>query len=287
VAGLYWQRTTVGVAAANRVKLVEWAALSVAAPVIVLVGPGAEDPARRDKLVVTLREMLTRAGFNGDEAPVVCAERPTPAMLESLAIALDERADQRASEASGERVARIIEHLERVVEEGRDDAAAPALAKAARVYARARVAERERITRCALTCATRPGSWGPAMDVLNGLGVALPRRELERVIEAMLDAKAKLPTGFARALDLWARGQGEDEGVLFARLARVAREAPPSSERALRAGSWLRSHASPAQRAELRAMADELTRRPAQRAHVLWCAGDGPARPKTGRPGRG
>jgi hypothetical protein len=268
VAAIYWQKTDVGVAHTNRGKLIEWAAMGVSPPIIAVLGPGADRAALCDPLVLSLRAMLAKAGFSADESPVVCAASADQGFYESLAAALDERAELASGELSVERVARAIENLERLRAEERDEAILPAFTRTARMFNRARVAEKQRIVECALWCASRHGLWADATDVLElaarTSSTRVSREALLAAVRATLDAKARLPPQFERLCALWPAADGPDEPALWNTLIDAATSEKPTTDRAKRVASVLARTAPSAIADALRTRADGLARKRAQ-----------------------
>jgi hypothetical protein len=205
IAGLCSQRMDVGIAHGNRARLMEWAAFGTPALVLVVVGHGAEDPVASDPVVRALRELLTRASVQGDEAPVVRAVALTDELFAAVALALDEQADPPVASGGLHRLARRVALLERLIAEGRDEITVAALRKVTERYADAREEDQRRIVACLFACATRPALWTAAVEELCALHAKPPRGGFVRAAAAMRAATGRLPAMFESVCSLWSR----------------------------------------------------------------------------------
>jgi hypothetical protein len=124
IAAVYFQSATDGIATVRGAQLVEWAALGLPAPIIVVTGPS--DASKRDALVLSLRKMLAKAGFEADECPALTAISADDALLEA-------RASVATEGPNADRDERLIARFESVLDAGPAEAVLPAAKKALRV----------------------------------------------------------------------------------------------------------------------------------------------------------
>jgi hypothetical protein len=266
VAGLFWQKTTAGVVAVFAKRLAEWRSLGLASPVLVVVGPGASDSDVLDPLVLKLRSLVERAGFDPDDAPVVSGESVDAALLEALALALDERCGVGAGPSTtSARSEGAIANLERVVAEGRDEALIATAGAALKVYATASRGDRRRILHAIFQGARTPELASKTVVLLRPITVGLPRGGLTELARSMLRTRSKLASTFEQLVDYWRVGTGEREAMLQLLLDTVC--AAPLTDRAKRCVALLEREGDATMLPRLREIIDnELAARPAERA---------------------
>jgi hypothetical protein len=253
VAGLCWQKTTASVVAVFAKRLAEWRSLGLASPLLVVVGPGASDPAVLDPLVLKLRALVERAGFEPDDAPVVSGERVDAALLDAIALALDERCVVGAGPSTNAaRSESAIANLERVVEEGRDEALIATAGAALKVYATASRDDRRRILHAMFHGARTPELASKTVVLLRPITVGLPRGGLTELARSMLRTRSKLASTFEQLVDYWRVGTGEREAMLQLLLETV--RSAPQTDRAKRCAALLTREGDDAIVAELRAL---------------------------------
>ncbi|MFO0560904.1 MAG: hypothetical protein U0269_22995 [Polyangiales bacterium] len=205
VACMYWQRADAAVAT-NNGRLVEWKALGLAAPVLVLAGHAADATAQRDKLVAKLRALVARAGFDPDDAPVVFAARVEAAAIERIALALDEQAPKVAAVVEKRKSARFFESLDELFADERDDALAAAFNSAFKRFTRSRADERARVIALLVKFAER----SPEEAAKTIVGVERHRIEIDdesfhSITRAMLAVDKRVPAQLARWIEHRAR----------------------------------------------------------------------------------
>jgi dienelactone hydrolase len=264
VAAMFWQKTTAAVVATYAKRIAEWRALGLRSPLLVVVGPGASDPAVLDPLVLKLRKQIEKAGFDPDDAPVVSGEAVDATLLDALALALDERCVDAVPATSAARAEAVIANLERVSEEGRDEALIATAGAALRVYGTASHGDRRRILHAIFQGARTPQLATKAVAALASITVGLPRGGLTELARTILGAKAKLPSAFEQLMDYWRVGTGEREAML--QLLLETARAAPLTDRAKRCVARLAREGNVAMAPQLMAIIDELAARPAERA---------------------
>ncbi|MBL8678535.1 MAG: hypothetical protein JNK05_05195 [Myxococcales bacterium] len=212
-AAMYWQQVDGAVSNGNN-KLVEWKALGLAAPVLVVVGASARDEAVRDNVVAKLRALLGRCGFEPDDAPVVTVVEPNKAALESLALALDEQAAKCAPPSDKRKSGRVFEAIQELFDTERDDGLTQAFVAAFKRFGRSRAEERERVLELLVKFARR--SPDEAAKVIVGVeryGIAMGRAVLAQVIEGLL-LGPKVQPQLGRWLARWRDEEGERTNLI-------------------------------------------------------------------------
>lgn len=235
VAAMYWQDAGATVSPGNA-KLVEWNALQLPSPVLVIVGDEADDPEKRDKIALKLRALVSKSGFNPDECPVVYGSRPDSAFRERLLLALDEHSTQAKSSNKERNAERVADTLDTLIAEGRDEALVLAITSAAKAYRGARAQEKER-TLAAIQRAlvAHPKLSDKVLAPLLRSGVALSRERVTPILRAMI-ALPQLPERTEDWLRLWRSTSGDTRGL--APLVRANIEAEPESNKSARL-RWL------------------------------------------------
>jgi hypothetical protein len=212
-AQMYWQHVDGAISNGNN-KLVEWKALGIAAPVLVVVGASARDEAVRDKVVAKLRALLGRCGFEPDDAPVVTVIEPNRATLEALALALDEQAAKCAPPTDKRKSRRVFEAIQELFETERDDGLTQAFVAALKRFGRSRAEERERVLELLVKFARR--SPDEAAKVIVGVeryGITMGRAVLAQVIEGLL-LGPKVQPQLGRWLARWRDEEGERANLI-------------------------------------------------------------------------
>ncbi|MFO0558063.1 MAG: hypothetical protein U0269_08585 [Polyangiales bacterium] len=229
VAGAYWQDASARVSPGNP-KLVEWKALSLPSPVLVIVGSEAEDQSKCDALAIRLRALVEKSGFNPDECPVVCGTRDDEAFRERLRLALDAQSTNVSSSTVERKHERVGETLDALIDEGRAEAIVLAVSTAAKAYRSARVPEKAR-TLAAIERAlvAHPELADKVLTPLTRSRVPLPRERIAAIIAAMI-AMPTLPARLEDWLRLWRDSLGETDGLRAAIRAQI--DADPSSVKA-------------------------------------------------------
>lgn len=259
VAGLFWQRTDVGVSHQLRGKLVQWRALELTAPALVVVGPGADDPAVRDPIVRTLRALLEGAGFEADDAPVVAGPRITNALLDELALALDSRVASAKNDVRASRVDRALALLDEVLASERTDALESALKNLAGLHSTATEPDRHRITQSMLRAATTPKTAATVVEQLARITfpfAALPREELAPVATKLLESRGRVPSALTQLMRLSKLGYGDERPLVDALLSFTK---SPLREKAFAASYALETHGGAT---AIRALREAIEREP-------------------------
>lgn len=229
VAAVYWQRSD-GVISPGNAKLVEWKALGLAAPVLVIAGQGADDVAHRDKQAERLRALIAKAGFDPDDAPVLSATAIDAGFREALVLALDEQAAKVSTVEKARRTERVTDTIDALVEGERDEAMALALSKAMQGLRTARERERERILDATEQFVLRaPEQASKVIAPIIRYNVVFQRASLTRMIAAQLAGTAKLPARIEDWLRRWRDCDGDPAGLVSA--VRAAIDAAPTSKR--------------------------------------------------------
>jgi hypothetical protein len=229
VAGVYWQRSDGAISPGNA-KLVEWKALGLASPVLVVAGNGADDVAHRDKQAERLRALIAKAGFDPDDAPVLSATAINATFREALLLALDEQAAKVATVEKARRTERVTDTIDALVEGERDEAMALALSKAMQGLRSAREAERARILEATERFVLRaPEQASKVIAPILRCNVVFARESLARMIAAQLSGPAKLPARIEDWLRRWRDCDGDPAGLVSA--LRAAIDAAPTSKR--------------------------------------------------------
>ncbi len=262
VGTLYWQRTDAALSHSNRDKLVQWRALDLRAPVLALVGPGADDPAVRDPFVDKLRGLLARSGFDADSAPVVASPIVDAAMLDALALALDEHLPVSSPATRDERPEeQAIALLEQLAAAENTEALAAAVRAVTRFHRYVDEPRRQRIGDAVLACATTASAVEIAIDCLAKLNFPVAQLERERLAIAarlVLDARSRKSATLARIARLFKLGTGDEAPLL-----RLLSERAKSDNRAQCAAAiyTLEQCGTPSARDALRAIADDASLR--------------------------
>lgn len=227
-AAIYWQDSSGAVSSGNA-KLIEWNSLQLPSPVLVLVGDAADDPSRRDALVLKLRALMSKCGFDPDACPVVTGSRADSAFRDQLLLALDEQATHATAVTKARRVERMGDTLDTLIAEGREEAIVLAIARASKLLRRARAEERER-TLASIEHALRtyPQLAGKALTPLLRNAVELPRERVGPIVLAMI-ALPQLPARTEDWLRVWRDTTGEKAG--FAPAVRAVIDADPESKK--------------------------------------------------------
>lgn len=265
-AAVYWQNADEGIASSRRAQVIEWAALALPPPIIVLTGRAVADAEARDAFALALRKMIARAGVEADECPVLCAVDPDEAFVAELALALDERVELAAPSNDGDRDQRLIEQLESVVERGNTDAIGPALRKIAPVYRRARVADKERITGAIVRAAALPLVSAEACDAMFSLRLAKTDPYFA-LAKALFDNHAKLSSRIDNVIARWSESPSDPESLPSLLVAVLLRE-KHTTARAQAAAHWLPVIATQRTHDELRAHHDDAATPRAKRALI-------------------
>jgi hypothetical protein len=266
-ACLYWQSFGNGVAWANYVKVADWCALGLPPPVLVVIGPGVEDAGKRDEVIEKVRKLATKAGFDGDDCPVVHAATGDAAFLEALALALDEQADRVSGELSADRTARTIEQLEALVRERREDGLSVIAKKCLRLLSRARVAERERILAALLEAIERGLARTALLEAVFSARINLPAEWVVRVAAAQLRSSSTRLVRFFELFSYWRPDLHEREALPSVLIDAIIRE-KPSSERAKACAMMLPSIATPASIERLAKLRETSARQRARAALI-------------------
>lgn len=212
-AAMYWQHADGAVSNGNN-KLVEWKALGLAAPVLVVAGASARDEAVRDKVVAKLRALMGRCGFEPDDAPVVTVVESDRATLEALALALDEQAAKCAPPSDKRKSGRVFEAIEELFDNERDDGLTQAFVAAFKRFGRSRAEERERVLELLVKFAKR--SPDEAAKVIVGVeryDIKMDRAVLAQVIEGLLLAPKVAPQ-LGRWLGRWRDAEGDRKNTI-------------------------------------------------------------------------
>ncbi len=267
VASMFWQSANEGIATSRRAQLVEWAALGLPAPLLVVTGGDSHH--KRDELVLSLRKMAARAGYDPDECPALTATSPDPAFIEALGIALEERAELAMdSGAPLDRDARIIEQLEAVLEKGNVEAIVPAVKKAARTVGRARVADKQRVIDAMVRAAAVQGASSAVVkEALAFTASQLDPAWLVALARVLLTAEIPFSTVFDDLCARWQALASEREALPALLVETIERE-PPSSARARRAAYWHARLKTAASAAALRALLAKSAKQRARRALI-------------------
>jgi hypothetical protein len=280
VAGLFWHRTDVKVSHQHRRKLVQWRALELTAPALVVVGPGADDPAVRDPIVRTLRTLLEGAGFEGDDAPVVAGTRVTTALLDELALALDSRVTAAKNDGRASRVERSLALLDEILANERTDALESALKNLAGHHSTATDADRRRIGMSMLRAATTPKTAAMVVKQLAQITfpfAELPREQLAPVATQLLESRGRVPSALGQLMRLSRLGYGDERPLVDVLLSFTT---SPLGEKAFAASYALETHggatalqalreaidreSDPARAAKLKALLERCERAPAR-----------------------
>lgn len=255
VAAVYWQNADEGIASARRTQIIEWAALALPPPILVVTGNAAGDPVKRDALVLSLRKMVARAGIEADECPVLHSVQPDDAFIAELAVALDERVESATPSNDADRDARLIEQLESVIERANTDAIGPALRKIGPVYRRARVADKERITRAIVRAAWIPLVAADACDAM----FLLPMTKTDvyfDLAEALFNNDGKLSSRIDTVLSNGTQNPTDKAPIASLLVAVLLRE-KHTAMRAYTAARWLPDVATKSARDELQRHHDD------------------------------
>lgn len=231
VAGMYWQRSDGAISPGNA-KLVEWKALGLASPVLVIAGKAAGNTALRDKQALKLRVLIGKAGFDPDDAPVVSATSIDATFRESLLRALDEQAQKVSTVEKARRLERVTDTLDALVVHERDDAMVLTLSKAMQGLRSARASERARVLLAIEQFVVRsPEHSSRVMTSVLRYNVAFSRESLTAMIAAQIAGSGKLPARLQEWLQRWRLSEGDATGLT--RVLRAAIDADPKSERSL------------------------------------------------------
>lgn len=232
VAGVLWQRAHNAIGHHFRGRLVEWCALGLAPPVLVVVGPEVSEPARADAIVQKLRALLESVGFEPDHAPVVCAPAIDRAFVEALADALDRCVAGRIEAPKHTLHDGVIAHFEAVVTQGRAEAFEQAARRAIACYQSASPLDQQRILRSIVQGADTPAKISKIASAFEHVVVGLPRATLTVLAMRLLEARTRLPPAFDAIVDYWRVGSG-DTAPFLQLLVGTIRE-HPQTERAAR-----------------------------------------------------
>lgn len=209
-------------------RIADWLALSLPAPVIVVIG-GTER--ERDAYASTVREFVERAGARGDECPVVSVERYDRAMWEQIVATLDEHIADTSDAVSGEASVRLAAQLAKAVDEGVLERTELALKRAIKVIKSARVAERKQMAAAATRCLSTEALRRLAIDLLALANVEQDGAAIVLVLDAMRAAATRtLNADFARLATI-AREDNRSHEALDALLLGAVTSERPGSQR--------------------------------------------------------
>ncbi|MBL8684767.1 MAG: hypothetical protein JNK05_36665 [Myxococcales bacterium] len=253
-ACVYWQKVDNGVAWAHGGKVADWCALGLAAPILVVLGAGADVDDKRDAIVQQLRKLAAKGGFDADDCPVVASPTVGAGLVEALALALDERADQVSGELSSDRVARTIDQLEALVREGREEAVVATAKKCVRFFNRARVAEKSRILDALFAAIANKNIAPSVLDVVFASRITLTTAWLVAVAKLQLEDGARRLAHFDALCIYWRSLANRGDEALPALLVDAIERERAGSERAKMAAKWLPSLAAAESVARLKAL---------------------------------
>lgn len=266
VAGVLWHRAHNAIGHHHRRKLVEWCAIGLAPPALVVVGAEVAERARADELVQKLRALLESVGFEPDQAPAVCASVIDGAFVEGLADALDRCAAARITGPSSTLHDGVIAHLEAVVEQRRAEAFDQAARRAIGCYRSASPIDQRRILHAIVNGADTPAKVAKIASALEFVVVGLPRATLTVLAMRLLEARTRLPAAFDALVDYWRVGSGDTAPFLQLLVGTIREQ--PQTERAARCIAVLAREGDVSLGPALLGLIDELSTLPAVQASL-------------------
>ncbi len=280
IAAVYFQSATDGIATVRGPLLIEWSALGLPPPIIVVTGDS--DASKRDALVLSLRKMLAKAGFEADECPALTALSVDDALLEALAAELEARAALATEGPNADREERLVARLEAALDAGPPEAVLPAAKKALRVVGRARVAEKQRVLDGLCRAASvRANTTAIVRATLELSDNQLSEAWLLALARTLLAPEVAHSSAIDALLSRWQRS-AEDTEAMPALLVEALEREPPSSARARSAAAWLARLGTKKSRAALRAIIERADTSKSRRT-LIELALAPPAAPKKKR----
>ncbi|MBL8685130.1 MAG: hypothetical protein JNK05_38490 [Myxococcales bacterium] len=195
VAALFGTRSDVKIVGAQREKVRAWKDEGLPTPLLWITDADPKNPRAADAKVLELREMLAAAGYEADDAQVLCTPANKASAFVALAAALDELLDRGAKveDRSGETpVQRGISLLERAIAEGRTEAWQSALTRASALLDGASDRERATIGALAARCVGEASARDEAASIL--CAIERKTRAMHDGCSALLRAWTQDPT---------------------------------------------------------------------------------------------